>query len=149
MSIKITAQMVKDLREQSKAPMMDCKKALTAAGGDMAAASQALSEQGVASAEKRSTRIAAEGVVASAQSADGKYAILIEVNCETDFVAKEPQFVEFVNELASSAVESRVSSATELMALEARNGKSFEACRCDLVAKIGENILSPKKFVNK
>lgn len=137
---KITAAMVKDLREQSGAPMMACKKALTETGGDIEAAVEVLRKAGVASAQKRSGRVAAEGVVLIGISDDKTFGVMTEVNCETDFVAKEPQFVEFVNALSATAVADKVDSVEALMAKISPAGNTFEEQRVELVAKIGENI---------
>ncbi|NLC27065.1 MAG: translation elongation factor Ts [Fastidiosipila sp.] len=98
--MKITAQLVKELREMTGAPMMDCKKALTATDGDMDAAVKWLREQGMASAEKKSGRITAEGIVDSYIHGEGRIGVLIEVNIETDFAAKNEDFRKLVKDLA-------------------------------------------------
>jgi elongation factor Ts len=138
--VKITAAMVSELRKQTDAPMMKCKQALEAVGGDMAAAVEELRKSGVASAQKRSSRIAAEGVALVGVTPDGEFGTLIEVNCETDFVAKEPQFVQFCDALLATALNSRITLVEDLLAASSESGKTFEEWRCELVAKIGENI---------
>jgi elongation factor Ts len=138
--VKITAAMVKELREQTDAPMMKCKQALEATGGDMTAAVEELRKSGVASAQKRSSRVAAEGVALVGVTEDKLFGALIEVNCETDFVAKEPQFVQFCDALLAAALATRITSVGDLLATTSDSGKTFEEWRCELVAKVGENI---------
>ena len=104
----ITAAMVKELRERTQAGMMDCKKALNAVDGDMDKAIEYLRENGLAKAAKKADRIAAEGLVKEVISADGKKAAIVEVNSETDFVAKNDQFVTFVNEVAELVLNNDV-----------------------------------------
>ena len=96
----ITASQVKDLREKTGAGMMDCKKVLTETNGDMEKAAELLRERGIAKAAKKSGRIAAEGLVAAYVTADKKVGAIVEVNAETDFVAKNEEFVNFVNDIA-------------------------------------------------
>ena len=98
--MQITAAMVKELREKTGAGMMDCKKALTEANGDMEKAAEILREKGIASAAKKSGRIAAEGLVESYIHSNGRIGVLVEVNCETDFVAKTDEFQSFVRDIA-------------------------------------------------
>ena len=137
---KITAAMVKELRALTDAPMMKCKQALDKCDGDMEAAVEELRKAGVASAQKRSSRVAAEGVALVGVSDDASFGALLEVNCETDFVAKEPQFIDFCNELLATAVSSKSDSVEALLAMQTASGNTFEEARCELVAKIGENI---------
>ena len=106
----ITAAMVKELREMTGAGMMDCKKALTATEGDMEAAVDFLREKGLATAQKKAGRIAAEGVVDTLVSEDGKNAVVVEVNSETDFVAKNEKFRNYVAQVAEQAMETSAAS---------------------------------------
>src|SRR5690606_33012843 len=136
---EITASMVKELREKTDAPMMECKKALTEAGGDMARAEEILRVKLGSKASKAAARVTAEGLVGLHISADGKLGAIIEVNCETDFVAKNEDFVAFVNRLAEVVA---VNDPTDVAALgEVSLGEAtVEATRTALIGKIGENI---------
>ncbi len=136
----ITAAMVKELRERTGAGMMECKKALTETGGDMEAAIEHLRKTGLAKADKKAGRTAAEGVIIMAQSDDGKTAVLVEVNSETDFVAKDENFKAFADKVAQIALNSGASTIEELLAAEYEAGKSVEQARQELIAKVGENI---------
>ncbi len=142
---EITASMVKDLRERTDAPMMDCKKALTEAEGDMTRAEEILRVRFGNKASKAAGRVAAEGTVGISISADGKLGTLIEVNSETDFCAKNEDFLKFVNELASVVAASNAGDIAEVGAL-AMAGSTVEETRAQLVGKIGENI-TPRRFV--
>ena len=135
--MQITAGMVKELRERSGAGMMECKKALTEVGGDVETAIEHLRKQGLAKADKKSGRVAAEGRIAMAQ--DGAQAVLVEVNCETDFVAKDDNFVSFCDAAASAALAAGVDTVEGMNDLDL-SGQTLEAARLALVAKIGENI---------
>ena len=136
----ITAAMVKDLRERTGAGMMECKKALTETNGDMEAAIDLMRKSGALKAEKKSGRIAAEGRVVIKSSADQKRAALVEVNSETDFVAKDSNFVSFAESVAEAVLSSGVTDATELANVKLASGQTVEEARAALVAKIGENI---------
>ena len=136
----ITANMVKELRERTGAGMMECKKALEAANGDMEIAITEMRKQGQAKAAKRALKIAAEGVIVIEESADKKQASMIEVNCETDFVARDHHFKEFTHALAKQALETNMTDVDALMASTAKNGEIFEHAREELVTKIGENV---------
>jgi len=136
--MQVTATMVKELRERTGAGMMECKKALTDAGGDMDAAIEQMRKSGQAKADKKASRIAAEGTTAIAN--DGKQAAIVEVNCETDFVAKDDKFQDFTNQLAELVLSSDMKSVEELNATSMSNGQTVEQTRLDLVTKIGENI---------
>ena len=136
---EITAGMVKELREKTDAPMMECKKALPEAGGDMAKAEEILRVKLGNKASKAATRLAAEGVVGVHVAADGKLAALIELNCETDFVAKNDEFLALAASLASMVADKNPADVAALSALDL-NGKSVEATRTELVGKIGENM---------
>ena len=142
---EITASMVKELREKTDAPMMDCKKALSEAEGDMQKAEEILRVRFGNKAAKSASRVAAEGVVTIAISADGKSAAMIEVNCETDFVAKNDDFLALSNALAKMVLEQ---NPADVAALSARDmgGKTVEEVRTQLVGKIGENM-SLRRFV--
>jgi elongation factor Ts len=142
---EITASMVKDLRERTDAPMMDCKKALTEAEGDMTRAEEILRVRFGNKASKAAGRVAAEGTVGVSISADGKSGAMIEVNSETDFCAKNEDFLKFVNQLAEVVAGNKPSTIEEVAALP-MNGATVEETRAQLVGKIGENI-TPRRFV--
>jgi len=139
---EITAKMVMDLREKTGVGMMDCKRALAEANGDMEEAVTLLRKKGIATAEKKSSRAASEGTIAAFASADGRTGALLEVNCETDFVAKTDDFQGLVRELGALAIEKAPADAEALAALP--YGKESCAAVKDLVvakiAKLGENI---------
>lgn len=135
----ITAAMVKELREKTDAPMMECKKALTEAAGDMARAEEILRVKLGNKASKAATRITAEGLIGLYISEDGKTGALIEVNCETDFVAKNDEFVKFVNDLAKLVAQENPADVEALSALPLADG-TVESVRAGLVGKIGENM---------
>ena len=141
---QITAALVKELRERTGAGMMDCKKALTAVEGDMDKAIDFLREKGLAAAAKKAGRIAAEGVVGSFVSADGKIGAIVEVNCETDFVAKTDGFKELVKKIAAHIVATKPADVEALLASEL-DGQTVEALVTASVAKIGEKI-SVRRF---
>src|SRR5512145_2899018 len=103
----VTADAVKQLRERTGAGMMECKKALVETNGDLDAAAELMRKQGLAKADKKASRVAAEGVIAAASSADGKAAVLVEVNSETDFVARGDDFTAFAKEVAAVALSSK------------------------------------------
>jgi len=136
--MQISAQQVKELRERSGAGMMECKKALVANGGDIDAAMEWLRKQGLAKADKKAGRVAAEGRIVSAQSGDT--AVLVEVNCETDFVAKDDNFLKFSDNVAKVALESGATDVEALKAAAYPGGDSVEDTAKGLIAKIGENI---------
>lgn len=142
---EITAGMVKELRERTDAPMMDCKKALTEAEGDMTRAEEILRVRFGNKASKAAGRVAAEGTVGISISADGKTGALVEVNSETDFCAKNEDFVKFVNELAGVIAASNATDVEAVSALPMR-GVTVEETRAQLVGKIGENI-TIRRFV--
>lgn len=142
---EITASMVKELRERTDAPMMDCKKALTEAAGDMQKAEEILRVRFGNKAAKSAGRVAAEGVVAINISADGKSAAMLEVNCETDFVAKNDDFLALAKALAQMVIDQNPADVAALSALP-YGGKSVEEVRTELVGKMGENM-SIRRFV--
>lgn len=136
----ITASMVKQLRDRTGAGMMECKNALAEAAGDMDAAIDTLRKKGAAKADKRAGRIAAEGVVAAALSPDGTTGVLVEVNCETDFVAKDDNFQAFANGIARTVLDQQPEDVESLNGLTLSGGQTIEEARIDLVNKIGEKI---------
>ena len=138
--MSISASMVKELRERTGAGMMDCKKALGETNGDLDEAIALLRKKGAASAEKKAGRIAAEGVVQLLISEDASRGTLLEVNCETDFVAKDDSFNSFVAALTQLIVDQNPADVESLSALIMDSGASVEAERQELIAKIGENI---------
>jgi elongation factor Ts len=142
---EITASMVKELRERTDAPMMDCKKALTEAEGDMTRGEEILRVRFGNKASKAAGRVAAEGTVGVSISADGKTGAMIEVNSETDFCAKNEDFLKFTKELADLVASSNPADISAVSALAMRGG-TVEETRAQLVGKIGENI-TPRRFV--
>jgi len=136
---EITASMVKELREKTDAPMMECKKALTEASGDLAKAEEILRVRLGNKASKAASRVAAEGIVGCLITPDGKLGALIEVNCETDFVAKNEDFIAFTRNLAQLVAKQAPADVQALAALEL-DGATVEQTRTALVGKIGENI---------
>lgn len=136
----ITAALVKELRERTGSGMMECKKALVEANGDIELAIEEMRKSGLAKADKKSDRIAAEGIVSIEVSADNKTAIMIEVNSETDFVAKADDFINFVDAVAKKALEVQPADVEALKEVTLDSGDSVEKTRQALVAKIGENI---------
>jgi elongation factor Ts len=147
--MSVTAEAVKQLRERTGAGMMECKKALVETGGDLDAAAELMRKQGLAKADKKATRIAAEGVVVIERSADGHAAAMVEVNCETDFVAREQDFRAFSQEVAASALAAQPGSLEALLAVRLPSGETIDERRRALVAKIGENIGVRRFFVLK
>lgn len=141
---QITAALVKELRERTGAGMMDCKKALTAVEGDMDKAIDFLREKGLAAAAKKAGRIAAEGVVGAFVAADGKIGTIVEINCETDFVAKTDNFKELVTKIAAHIVATKPADVDALLASEL-DGQSVADLVTASVAKIGEKI-SVRRF---
>ncbi|MBS0971252.1 elongation factor Ts [Chimaeribacter arupi] len=129
----ITASLVKELRERTGAGMMECKKALVEANGDIELAIDNMRKSGQAKAAKKAGRVAAEGVILTKVSADGKYGVIVELNCETDFVAKDAGFKAFGDDVIAAAMDEKINDVEVLKA-------KFEEQRTALVAKIGENI---------
>jgi len=136
---EITASMVKELREKTDAPMMECKKALTEAAGDLAKAEEILRVKLGNKASKAASRVTAEGIVGTYLAADGKLAAMVEVNCETDFVAKNDDFIALAAQLAELVAKQNPADVAALSALTV-DGKAVEEVRSALVGKIGENI---------
>ena len=131
--VAITAALVKELRERTAAGMMECKKALVEANGDIELAIDNMRKSGQAKAAKKAGRIAAEGIILAKVSADGKFGVILELNCETDFVAKDAGFKAFGEEVINAALADKITNIDVLKA-------KFEEQRANLVAKIGENI---------
>lgn len=138
--MNITAAMVKELRERTGSGMMECKKALVEANGDMEAAIEQMRKSGLAKADKKSGRTAAEGCVAVKTSADGKCTAMADINCETDFVAKGDDFINFVNSVVEALLGADVGSIEQLLEMPLPSGKTVDETRRELVAKLGENI---------
>jgi elongation factor Ts len=135
--------LVKELRDRTGAGMMECKKALVETEGDMDAAIELLRRSGQAKADKKSSRIAADGRVVI--TTDGSKAAIVEVNSETDFVAKDENFVAFAESVANTALLGHADDLEALMAESAADGKMLEAARTELISKVGENI-SVRRF---
>ena len=138
----VTASLVKELREKTGAGMMDCKKVLTETNGDIEKATELLRERGIAKAAKKSGRIAAEGLVEAYISEDGKTGAIVEVNSETDFVAKNEEFKNFVLSVAKQVVEKNPKDVEELLAQESIDvsGKTVNEVLVEKIATIGENL---------
>ena len=141
---EITASLVKELREMTDAPMMDCKKALTEVDGDLQKAEELLRVKFGNKASKVSSRVAAEGLISIAISTDSKNGAIVEINSETDFCAKNDEFIKFCQDVSNATLQSRPSDIDSLKNVE-MNGVSVEESRSSLVGKIGENI-SPRRF---
>jgi elongation factor Ts len=138
--MSISAAMVKELRERTGSGMMECKKALVETDGDMELAIENMRKSGLAKADKKSGRIAAEGIIGVKVSDDGKTAAIVDINCETDFVAKADDFVKFVSDVTLALLNSDVITEEQLYALQLADGASVEEVRRSLIAKLGENI---------
>jgi len=136
--MQIPASLVKELRQRTGAGMMECKKALAENAGDIEAAIEALRKSGLAKADKKADRITAEGRIAAAQSS-GK-AVLVEINSETDFVAKDSQFIAFTDTVAAAALASGTNDVEALKTATVEDGQSIEEARAAAIAKLGENI---------
>jgi elongation factor Ts len=138
--MSVSAEAVRQLRERTGAGMMECKKALVTTGGDLDAAAELMRKQGLAKADKKAARVAAEGVIVVERSTDGRAAAMVELNCETDFVAREQDFRNFAADLARLTLAGRLVDVQALLAAELAAGESVDERRRALVAKIGENI---------
>ncbi len=137
----ITAELVKQLREKTGAGMMDCKKVLTETDGDMEKAAELLRERGIAKAAKKSGRVAAEGIVCSYVSSDKKIGAIVEVNAETDFVAKNEEFKAFVNDVAEIITNTNPADVQALLGTAYKGiGKTVQEVLTDKIATIGENM---------
>jgi elongation factor Ts len=135
----VTASMVKELRERTGAGMMECKRALVETNGDLEAAAEHLRKTGLAQADKKASRVAAEGTIVLASNEDHTETVMVEINCETDFVAKDANFTAFTTAVAENALGLGSDDVESLMASEL-NGTSLELARQALVSKIGENV---------
>jgi len=138
--MSISAALVKELRERTGAGMMECKKALVETNGDIEAAIDNLRKSGAAKAEKKAGRIAAEGVIVAKSSDDKKVAAIVEVNSETDFVARDENFKSFAEQVVDAALSNKTVNVEDLLASEVSSGGNVETARTALIAKIGENI---------
>jgi elongation factor Ts len=138
--MNISADAVKQLRERTGAGMMECKKALVEAKGDLDAAAENMRKAGLAKADKKASRVAAEGVVVVEKSADGKTGVLVEVNSETDFVARGDDFRGFAADVARAALAARAASVDAVNGLKLASGETVDEKRRALIAKIGENL---------
>ncbi len=140
--MSITASMVKELRQRTGAGMMECKKILVETNGDLDQAADELRKRGVAKADKKSSRVAAEGIIITAVSADQKTAVMLEINSETDFVARDENFISFTQKVVAVALNEQKGEIEEISNLPIEDGSSatVEVARQELIAKIGENI---------
>jgi elongation factor Ts len=138
--MSVTPEAVRQLRERTGAGVMECKRALVDTSGDLDAAAELMRKQGLAKADKKAARIAAEGVIVIERSKDGHVAAMAEINCETDFVAREQDFRHFAADVVRLTLNHKPVSVDALLAAELAAGESVDARRRALVAKIGENI---------
>jgi len=138
--MNVTADLVRQLRERTGAGMMECKKALVETHGDLDAAAELMRKQGLAKADRKATRVAAEGVIAIETAADGRAAAMVEVNCETDFVAREQDFRAFAADVARVALGVSATGIEALLAARLPGGETVDERRRTLIAKIGENL---------
>ena len=136
----ITASLVKELRERTGSGMMECKKALVETDGDIDAAAELMRKSGAAKADKKAGRVAADGVIKIKVGEDGKSAVILEINSETDFVAKDDNFQAFADEVLDTVAQNKPESVDALSALSLASGQSVEEARQALIAKVGENI---------
>ncbi len=144
----ITAALVKELRERTGAGMMECKKALVETNGDIEAAIELMRKTGLAKADKKAGRIAAEGLIVFKASDNGKRAVMVEINCETDFVTKGDDFVNFANRVAETALKEQPADIDALLATPIDGGDSVADATKALIAKIGENT-NVRRFVSR
>ena len=136
----ISASLVKQLRERTGAGMMECKKALVEADGDIEAAAEIMRKSGAAKADKKAGRVAADGAIKAWVSEDGKSAVILEINSETDFVAKDDNFQAFADQVLAAVAAHRPDSVEALSALSLDDGRTVEEARQALISKVGENI---------
>ena len=136
----ITASLVKELRERTGSGMMECKKALVETDGDIDAAAELMRKSGAAKADKKAGRVAADGAIKAMVSDDGKTAVILEINSETDFVAKDENFQAFADEVLATVAQQQPVSVDALATMTMANGQSVEEARQALIAKVGENI---------
>jgi elongation factor Ts len=138
--MKVTAAMVKELRQRTGSGMMECKKSLTKAHGDMEIAIENMRKEGLAKADKKATRTAAEGLLGVQVSDDTKTAVVVDINCETDFVTKGDDFIHFVQIVSTYVLNNDVESVEKLLEAKLPNDKTVDEARRELIAKVGENI---------
>lgn len=138
--MEITNDMIKRLREKTGAGMMDCKRALEATAGDMDAAIEYLRKKGAAVAQKRADRAAKEGIIVTRVVANGKFGVVVEVNCETDFVGRSDDFTGFANTVAEVIEKNKPASVEALLAMQATGGKTVADLMNDLLSKVGEKV---------
>lgn len=138
--MSITAGMVKELRERTGSGMMECKKALVESNGDMELAVENMRKSGLAKADKKSGRIAAEGIIGVKVSDNQKAVAIVDINCETDFVAKAADFINFVNNVTAALLNADIETEEQLLAMKLADGLSVDEVRRGLIAKLGENI---------
>jgi elongation factor Ts len=143
----ISAALVKELRERTSAGMMECKRALEESQGDIEKAIKTMREKGLAKAEKRAGHIAAEGIIVSLISADKKHGILMEINSETDFVARADDFIHFAQSAAKKMLSEKSANLETALTLKLDSGETIEETRRALLSKLGENI-QIRRFVN-
>lgn len=138
--MEITSELIKKLRDKTGAGMMDCKRALESTAGDMEAAVEYLRKKGAAVAQKRADRSAKEGLIVTRVSGDGKVGVVVEINCETDFVGRSDDFIGFAASVAETLERQKPGTVESLMGLTASNGKKISELVNDLLAKVGEKI---------
>ncbi len=138
--VEISAALVKELREKTGAAMMDCKRALVQAGGDLDKACEVLRQEGINVASKKASRTASEGLIVGKVAGDGKSAVILEVNSETDFVARNEEFVNLTKKLTETALKAKAKTVEEFLGAQA-DGSTVEALISQTVAKTGENIV--------
>lgn len=136
----ITASLVKELRERTGSGMMECKKALVETDGDIEAAAELMRKSGAAKADKKAGRVAVDGAIKVSVSADGKSAVMLEINSETDFVAKDDNFQAFAEAVLAAVAQHKPTSVGDLSAIEMSDGQTVEEARQALISKVGENI---------
>ena len=136
----ITASLVKELRERTGSGMMECKKALVETDGDIDAAAEFMRKSGAAKADKKAARVAADGAIIVSVNDDGKSAVILEINSETDFVAKDENFQAFADNVLATVVQQNPASVETLSTMTMGNGQSVEEARQVLISKVGENI---------
>ncbi len=144
----ISAALVKELRERTSAGMMECKRALVESQGNIEEAIKAMREKGQAKADKKADRIAAEGIIVTLISPDQKQGILIEINCETDFVGRDSHLINFAQAAAQKILAANIQTIEDSLNLKLDSGHTIEETRRELVSKLGENI-QIRRFVNK
>jgi len=138
--VAITASLVKQLRERTGSGMMECKKALVETDGDIEAAAELMRKSGAAKADKKAGRVAADGAIKAIVTGDRKTAAILEINSETDFVAKDDNFQSFVDEVLQTLLQQKPASVVELSSFPLASGQTIEEARQALISKVGENI---------